>query len=98
LTLGNKESAASYFSGSILILANVTVLTIAWSFITQKKFVALAVSVIVFKYAILGVIIYRLLKYSWLDPMWMSIGLGSLLLTTILFGLLQILNKEQSAQ
>jgi ascorbate-specific PTS system EIIC-type component UlaA len=92
---GATESAASYFSGSFLILVNVTVLAVAWSFITQKKFIALSVSIIVFKYAILGVIIYRLLKFPWLNPVWMSIGLGSLLITTILFGLLQSLNNQK---
>ena len=93
--LGQTHSAASYFSGSFLIFINVLILAVAWSFISQKKLVALAVSVIVFKYAILGVIIYRLLKFPWLSPLWMSVGLGSLLVTTLLFGLLQSLNNQK---
>lgn len=90
-----QESAASFLSGSLLIFINVLSLTIAWTFITRKKLVAVSVSLIVFKYAILGVIIYRLLKVPWLDRLWMSVGLGSLVITTLLFGLLHSLSSQK---
>ncbi len=91
----SKESAASYFSGSFLIFLNVVSLAVAWTFITQKKLIALSVSLIVFKYAILGVIIYQLLKFPWLNALWMSVGLSSLLITTLLFGLSHGLNNQK---
>lgn len=90
-----SDGAASYLSGSFLIFLNVVSLATAWSLISRKKLVAVSVSIIVFKYAILGVIIYRLLKMPWLNPVWMSVGLSSLMVTTLLFGLLQGLNNQK---
>jgi len=83
-TLDNK-GAASFFIGGLLILLNVWALTFVWKRIIQKKFIALPVSVIVFKYAILGLIIYQVSKVPWLNPLCFSAGLGSLIVTTGLY-------------
>lgn len=77
----NIESAASFFVGGIFVLINV----LSWAFLIsrlfQKKLIALSATIIVFKYAILGVILYKLLTMPWLDRVWFSVGLGSLLVS-----------------
>lgn len=94
---GNK-SAASYFTGSFLLYFNTLVLTFAWSLITKKKLVALPVMLIVIKYAILGVIIYQILNQEWLSYLEFFLGLGSLILTVVIFGLLQNLRNEKETE
>lgn len=81
-------AAASFAVGSTLILLNVAILGFVWFYVIQKKLIALSLTIIVFKYAILGVIIYKLLSYEWLSESWLCVGLGSLVLTTLIFGIL----------
>jgi hypothetical protein len=86
LTKGRDfNSAASFAIGGVFVLVNV----LSWAFlvsrILKKKLIALSVTIIVFKYAILGVILYKLLTLDWLDRVWFSVGLGSLLVSTLLF-------------
>jgi len=90
-----NESAASYACGCGLIFLNVLTLTILWSFIYRKKFVALSVAIIIFKYAILGVILYKLFALPWVDKIWLCVGLGSLLVTTLLFAVLAPERKDE---
>lgn len=73
----------SFISGSLVIFLSFFLAGIAWVLIFNKKLVALAIGIIVFKYAILGIIIYTLVKLSWLDPLWFSIGVASFILSAI---------------
>ena len=79
------HSAASFAAGSGIVLANVISLAVAWSRMIQKKLIALSVSVIVFKYAILGIIIYNLLSLKWVDKMWLCVGLSSLVVSALFY-------------
>lgn len=78
-------------TGAILgaALMGINLLTIVWVWqrIFQKKSIALAASVIVIKYAILGAIIYFVLKDGKIDPIRFIVGLSSILPTMIFFGL-----------
>ena len=74
------SAAASFVCGALLILANVAVLAWAFRRLLQKKLVALSTALIVFKYAILGTILYQILKASWLSPLWFCVGVGTLML------------------
>lgn len=87
MELGKGGAAASFAVGSGLIFANVAVLAFVWFFVIQKKLIALSLMIIVFKYAILGVIIYKLLSYEWLNKGWLCVGLGSLVVTTLIYGI-----------
>ena len=79
------DSAASFAIGAIFVWFNV----LSWAFlisrILSKKLVALWASIIVFKYAILGILLYKLLTMQWLDRIWFSIGLGSLIVSLLFY-------------
>lgn len=81
------QNAASYATGVLVVLFNVATLYFVWSRILRKKFIALALGIIVFKYAILGLIIYRLLHTEWLSAIWFSVGLSTLMLGSLIFAL-----------
>ena len=83
--IGAQQHTLSYLFGSGLVLANLLILTLAWSLILRKKLVALAVTVIVFKYAILGVIIYRLLQDSMITALGFCVGLSTLMVTALIY-------------
>ena len=82
-----RQCAASYAMGSALILINLIFLTWVWSNILKKKFIALSVSLIVLKYALLGIVIYKIISDRETDLAWFSVGLGSLIISILLFAL-----------
>jgi hypothetical protein len=69
--------AFSYAVGSGLILLSFILLAWGWGLIFSKKMIALAMGIIVFKYAILGIIIYTLVRLSWFVPLWFAMGVAS---------------------
>lgn len=79
------NSAASFSLGAIFVWFNV----LSWAFlisrILKKKLIALSATIIVFKYAILGFLLYKLLTMPWLDRIWFSLGLGSLIVSSLLY-------------
>lgn len=60
-------------------------LAFAWSLIFKKKLIALAISLIVFKYAILGLIIYQLIKVTKVDLFWFSMGVASFAVSALVY-------------
>ena len=90
--LRSPHDALSCFMGSLLIFINL--IFILWSSqrIFQKNFIAIGVSVIVSKYAILGILAYILVTQFGLDPFSLLIGLGTLL-PTVLVTSLQYMRK-----
>jgi|GEM_PF-1192912 len=90
------QNALSYAMGVFIVLFNVGTLYFVWSRFLRKKFIALALGIIVFKYAILGLIIYRLLHTDWLNPIWFSVGLSSLMVGSLIFALFGPTNGEES--
>jgi len=95
LLVSTPNDATSYLIGSGLIQANFWLLWVGWSLIFKKKLVALSVAIIVFKYAILGVIIYRLLRQPWLSPLWFAIGIASFAIAAVIYAFLEGLKKEE---
>lgn len=81
----NRDFAYSYLIGSALILSNLIILSVAWALVIEKKLIALAATIIVFKYALLGAIVYQVLKLDWVSTGWFSVGITSLVLTVFLF-------------
>jgi hypothetical protein len=81
------HAAMPFAAGAALIGLDFLLLGIAWSWIFNKKLIALAVSLIVFKYAILGLIIYRLIKVLAVDPFWFSMGVASFILSALIYAL-----------
>ena len=81
----DNQSAASFALGAGLVLANVMATVFVWSRVIQKKLIALSLTIIVSKYAILGIIIYKLLSLPWVHQMWLCAGLASLVVSTLFF-------------
>lgn len=79
--------AISFLSGSFLILLSFFLLRVGFGLIFQKKLIALAIGIIVFKYAILGIIIFTLVKQTWFSPLGFSLGVASFILSGIAYGL-----------
>jgi hypothetical protein len=86
--LGNPMGAASFALGCGFVLINVLLTAFLWSRLFQKKLVALSVTIIVFKYAILGIIIYKLLTVAWVNTLWLCVGLGSLVVSALFYSLI----------
>lgn len=87
LIFNTTQNSISFICGSLLIFANLAILFWVWQRIISKKLIALAVSVIVIKYAIFGVIIYLILKNPNIQPIWFSIGIGMIIITSLLTAL-----------
>ncbi|MBK9324675.1 MAG: hypothetical protein IPM97_17305 [Bdellovibrionaceae bacterium] len=92
---GPRHSAESFFSGGLLIAINFIFLGFAWNLVFRKKLVALSVLIIVFKYAILGVIIYQLVKQTWLLPFWFAAGVASMMIASLIFATTAGFFKEE---
>ena len=83
----DPQRAMSYGVGSIVVLGNFAILMFVWKRIFQKKQIALAVSLIVIKYALLGGILYIVLRTEWAQPIWLGVGLGTLIFSTLMTSL-----------
>lgn len=81
--LYGTPTALSVTWGSALMGSNLILLLWAWKRIFVKKLIALAVSVIVFKYAILIAMLYLTITKQWAEPKAFVFGLGSLLPTVV---------------
>lgn len=66
---------------------------ISFGWIFKKKLVALAIGIIVFKYAILGIIMFTLVKRSWFNPLWFAMGVASFVLSGIFYALKEALRE-----
>lgn len=76
---GSWASALSTFGGSMVTLFNLFVLVFVWPRILNNKKVALAVATIVFKFAILGLILYIVTHTPSIQLGWFALGLATVL-------------------
>jgi hypothetical protein len=83
LFYSHYESAASCALGGVIMLVNLLGLTFLWYLVFSKKSIALAVFVIIFKYLILGFILWKLADVSWMKPVGLVIGLSTLVLAIL---------------
>ena len=88
------DSALSCATGAGTMLINLIGIWFCWRLVFLKKSIALAVLVIIFKYLILGLILWNFAKYQWFQPVSFIIGLSSLLFGIVSSVILkQFLNK-----
>ena len=87
------QSANSYAFGCGTIFLNFVLLWMGWSLIFKKKLVAVSISIIVFKYAILGIIVFRIANQPWLDPLWFCLGIASFVVTSLLYAISKALSE-----
>lgn len=97
LTLGaltlwvyNSEGAAVSFAlGGLITLANLGVLAFAWKLVLEKKSIALAMSVIVLKYATLFLVVFGVIASTYLSGLWFGVGFGLIGLSSTIWRLLK---------
>lgn len=65
------------------MLINLAGLAFVWSLIFAKKSIALAVFIIIFKYVILGMILWGLSSAQWLKPAGFLVGITSLVVAVV---------------
>lgn len=75
--------AMSVLLGGGIMLLNLGGLALMWSMLFSKKPIALAVFIIIFKYVILGLILWNLGSVTWLRPVGLLLGLSSLLFAVL---------------
>ena len=90
---GFQQSQSTLFGCAIGGL-NLFLILWTWERIFSKKSIALAVGVIVFKYAILGWIIYFATKADWLNLVWVVVGFSAILPSLVLWGILANKKRE----
>jgi hypothetical protein len=93
--LKDQYDALSFLVGGCVILFSFISWGLGMSFIFQKKFIALSICIIVFKYAILGVIIYWLVRQGWLHTLWFALGVASFTITALFYAIFEALKEEK---
>jgi hypothetical protein len=95
LLFAAPNHANSYLCGSLTILLSFSVMGLGYGLIFRKKLVALGGSLIVFKYAILGIIIFTLVKLDWFSSIWFAMGVASFILSAIYYAISEALREER---
>jgi hypothetical protein len=95
LIFAAPNHANSYLWGSLTILISFTLMGLGYGLVIQKKLVALGVSLIVFKYAILGIIIFTLTKLDWFSSIWFAMGVASFIVSAIYYAISEALREER---
>lgn len=90
------QHAASFAAGGLVIALSFFLLGIGWKLIFEKKLIALAIGIIVFKYAILGIIIFKLTKLSWFNTLWFALGVASFVLSALGYALKETLREGKA--
>lgn len=93
MIMASPHRANNFIIGSITILLSFVLMGVGFKLIFSKKLIALAVGIIVFKYAILGIIIYTLVHRPWFNPLWFSFGVSSLILSGFYYAMKEALRE-----
>lgn len=96
-TLANNHflDSKSLLLGLITSIFNFYVILWAWSRIFIKKRIALATSVIVIKYALLGLIIYKIVFIETYEIASFLIGMVSIIFMIIIYAVIQNMNNNR---
>jgi hypothetical protein len=76
---GAGRQGLSFLFGGLLMSLNLLVLTWSWGSIFLKKSIALSSTAIVFKYTILGILIYWASRRGWIEVVGFAAGLSLIL-------------------
>lgn len=88
-----SQQAYSFVVGSLVILISFVMFGVGYGLIFKKKLIALAIAIIVFKYAILGIIIFKIVKLPWFTPLWFAMGVASFILSAIVYAVSEAFKK-----
>ena len=78
-----------------LMLANLVALQWCWNCFLVKKVFALPIGVIVIKYALLIVILYTFVVSRQIDVRGLSVGLGTIILSTVAFAIFKHVTQKE---
>ena len=92
------HNAISFSLGALLAIGNTVTVYVTWSFLLRKKLIALCALVIVFKYAILGAIIFKAMSLTWLSQQWFLVGLSNLLIAVIFYAVSQVVSNKNNME
>lgn len=81
--LYTEQHGLSVLLGNLFGAGVTALFALAWYFGVRKKLFALALGVIVIKYAILGVGLYVVLRVWKVDPLAFSLGISTLAITAV---------------
>lgn len=84
-SINTWQHSASFGIGGTMMFANVVALAVFWDFIIRKKLVAVGLSVIVTKYALLGLVVYKIFELDWIEPLSLSLGVGTFGLAAVIY-------------
>jgi uncharacterized membrane protein len=82
-----QTEASAFAAGAGVSFLNLIFLALTWPRLLQKKQVALSTGVIVFKFAILGWIIYEVVARKLFHLGWFSAGLALVIVSTVVAAL-----------
>lgn len=95
--LNKIETAAEAFAaGWLLSILNLLVMLWGWRQILTKKSVALAVIVIVSKFAILLGLINYFVVHRQVSILWLATGLATTMISVVIVGLLQLKELKEN--
>ena len=77
------SAAISCLAGGFLMLINLLGLSFLWGWIFSGKSTWLATLMILFKYLVLGLLLWALSKSAWLHPVGFVFGLSTLILSIL---------------
>lgn len=81
--------------GGLFMLANLAGLSFVWRLIFSKKSIALAIMVIIFKYVVLGMILWSFATFKWLNTLGFVVGLASLLFAILIATIIKSFSKTE---
>lgn len=90
---GGGEMAVSCLFGGTIMVVNLLGIYLLWHLVFAKKSIALAVFVIIFKYLILGAVLWNLASVAWIRPVGLVLGLSTLVLGILSTTLIKVFVK-----
>lgn len=85
------QHATSFAVGAGMVAVNWWALAFVWDRLIAKKSIALAIGVIVIKWAFFGAICIGIVRLDWIDSTWLVLGVSSIIPTVLILAL-----KKQS--
>lgn len=87
------DMAVSCLFGGAIMFVNLLGIYFLWHSVFAKKSIALAVLVIIFKYLILGAVLWNLASVVWIKPVGLILGLSTLVLGILSTTLIKVFDK-----
>lgn len=84
---GARENVLSLLAGSAISLVNYSLLWYLWSFVFNKKNIALIIAVVVIKYSILILVLLKVSKTPWVNGIMFSLGILTNFIAIFTYGL-----------